>query len=77
MTDRDLHVVFGAGQVGRALVAHLAAEAKAVRVVSLHRPPALPDGVDSRLVDVTDPDAAAAAATGASVIYQCLNAPYT
>ena len=77
MTDPHLHVVFGAGQVGRALVAHLAAESKAVRVVSLHRPPELPEGVDSRLVDVTDPDAAADAAQGASVIYQCLNAPYT
>jgi hypothetical protein len=26
---------------------------------------------------VTDPESAAAAAKGASVIYQCLNAPYT
>lgn len=77
MTESRLHVVFGAGQVGHALVAHLAGEGKAVRVVSLHRPQALPDGVDSRAVDVTDGDAAADAAEGASVIYQCLNAPYT
>ena len=27
--------------------------------------------------DASDPEAAAAAAEGASVIYQCLNAPYT
>jgi nucleoside-diphosphate-sugar epimerase len=77
MTARQLHVVFGAGQVGRTLVASLAMQDKAVRVVSLHRPPALPEGVDSRVADVTDHEAAADAAKGASVIYQCLNAPYT
>jgi hypothetical protein len=36
------------------------------------------DGVDWRSVDVTDPAAAtAAAAKSATLIYQCLNAPYT
>ena len=77
MTDSRLHVVFGAGQVGRALIANLAAAGLAVRVVSLHRPPHLPDEVDSRVVDVTDGEAAVDGAKGASVIYQCLNAPYT
>ena len=77
MTDSRLHVVFGAGQVGRALVAQLAGEDKAVRVVSRHRLPTLSEGVDSRVVDVTDGEAAVDAAKGASVVYQCLNAPYT
>lgn len=77
MTDSQLHVVFGAGQVGRALVGHLAGEGRAVRVIALHRPPSLPEGVDSRAIDVTDGDSAVEAAKGASVIYQCLNAPYT
>jgi nucleoside-diphosphate-sugar epimerase len=77
MSGGELHVVFGAGQVGHALVAQLANRGKSVRVVSLHRPSALADGIDSRLADVTDPEAAADAAKGASVVYQCLNAPYT
>ena len=77
MTDSRLHVVFGAGQVGGALVAHLAGAGSVVRVVSRHQPPTLPEGVESRLVDVTDGDAAADAAKGASVVYQCLNAPYS
>ena len=47
----------------------------AVRAVSRHRPPALA-GVDWRAADAADPEAAADAAKGASVIYQCLNAPY-
>jgi len=76
MSEPRLHVVFGAGQVGRALIDQLARAGETVRVVSLHRPPDLPDGVDSRAVDVTDAEAASEAARGASVVYQCLNAPY-
>ena len=44
--------------------------------VSRHRPAALADGVDWRAADATDPEATADAAKGASVVYQCLNAPY-
>jgi nucleoside-diphosphate-sugar epimerase len=44
--------------------------------VSRHRPATRP-GIDWRVADVSDPEAAADAAKGASVIYQCLNAPYT
>src|ERR1700761_9626271 len=76
MGENRLHVVFGTGQVGSALAAHLAGRGIAVRAVSRHRPPALA-GVDWRAADAADPEAAADAAKGASVIYQCLNAPYT
>jgi nucleoside-diphosphate-sugar epimerase len=72
-----LHVVFGTGQVGSALAARLAGLGLAVRAVSRHRPPALAGGIDWRAADVTDPEAAADAAKGASVVYQCVNAPYT
>ena len=77
MSEDRLHVVFGAGQVGRVLAARLAGLGVAVRMVSRHRPSASLDGVDWRAADATDADAAADAAKGASVIYQCLNAPYT
>src|SRR5580700_4206085 len=70
-----LHVVFGTGQVGSALAAHLAGQGIAVRAVSRRRPNALA-GVDWRAADAADPESAADAAKGASVIYQCLNAPY-
>jgi nucleoside-diphosphate-sugar epimerase len=77
MSEDRLHVVFGAGQVGRALTARLAGLGLPVRVLSRTRPSGLLDGVDWRAADATDPDAATAAAEGASVVYQCLNAPYT
>jgi nucleoside-diphosphate-sugar epimerase len=77
MDEGPLHVVFGTGQVGVALAAQLAAQGVAVRTVSRHRPGTLANGVDWRAADATDPEAAADAAKGAAVIYQCLNAPYT
>jgi nucleoside-diphosphate-sugar epimerase len=77
MGEDRLHVVFGTGQVGTALVAQLARSGLAVRAVSRHRPATLTDGVDWRAADASDPEAAAGAAKGASVVYQCLNARYT
>jgi len=77
VSEHGLHVVFGAGQVGRALAGHLARSGAQVRAVSLHRPSGLDDGIDWRAADVSDPEAAVDAAKGAAVVYQCLNAPYT
>lgn len=77
VTESGLHVVFGAGQVGRTLAAHLAGLGLAVRAVSLHRPSALTDEVEWHAADVNDREATTTAAKGASVVYQCLNAPYT
>ena len=75
--DDGLHVVFGAGQVGRVLAALLAERGVTVRVVSRRRPAGLGEGIDWRPADAADLDAASDAAKGATVIYQCLNAPYT
>ncbi|MGO8862965.1 MAG: NAD-dependent epimerase/dehydratase family protein [Acidimicrobiales bacterium] len=76
MTEREQHVIFGTGQVGLALAACLASSGNVVRSVSRHRPATLDDGVDWRSADASDPEAATHAAEGATVIYQCLNAPY-
>jgi nucleoside-diphosphate-sugar epimerase len=72
-----MHVVLGVGQVGRAVADHLTASGVAVRAVSRHRPPNLSEGVDWRQADLTDAEAAADAVKGATVVYQCLNVPYT
>ena len=77
MGEDHVHVVFGTGQVGSALSTHLLGLGLPVHAVSRHRPPTLIEGVDWRAADVTDPEAASDAAKGASVVYQCLNAPYT
>jgi nucleoside-diphosphate-sugar epimerase len=77
MSEDRLQVVFGAGQVGRALATRLTGLGVPVRMVSRHRPSGPLDGVDWRAADATDPEAATDAAKGAAVVYQCLNAPYT
>lgn len=77
MSGGQCHVVFGAGQVGRALSAHLAGLGFSVRVVSRSPPAGLSAGVVWSAVDASDPEAATQAAHGAAVIYQCRNAPYT
>lgn len=77
MDENPLHVVFGTGQVGLALASRLSELGLAVRSVSRHRPAELAEGVDWRAADATDHQAAADAAKGAAVVYQCLNAPYT
>ncbi len=77
MAEDRLHVVFGTGQVGTALIDHLSSLGLPVRAISRSRPTTLADGVDWRAADVTDPEAAEDAAKGALVVYQCLNAPYT
>ena len=76
VSEDRLQVVFGSGQVGRALAAHLAGLGLPVRVVSRHRAAGLPGVVDWCGADATNLEAAFEAANGAAVIYQCLNAPY-
>ena len=71
--ENRLQVVFGSGQVGRALAAQLAGLGLPVRVVSRHRAVGLPEVVDWWGADAVDPEAASEAAKGAAVICQCLN----
>jgi nucleoside-diphosphate-sugar epimerase len=77
VSENGLHVVFGAGQVGRVLSARLAAAGLAVRLLSRNRPDAVPAGVEWLAVDASDAERAVDAADGGQVIYQCLGAPYT
>jgi len=72
-----MHVVFGAGQVGNALIDRLASAGRAVRAVSRHRPQSVAPGLEWHVADAADPAATVAAAAEASVVYQCLGAPYT
>ncbi len=77
MGEEPLHVVFGAGQVGRSLAVRLSDLGHPVRTVSLHRPEGLGSDIDCRIADVTDVESAVDAAKGATVVYQCLGVPYT
>ncbi|MEM6791792.1 MAG: NAD-dependent epimerase/dehydratase family protein [Myxococcota bacterium] len=67
------HTVFGAGQVGLGLARHLAAAGHEVRIVRRSAPGPHLDGVTWRQGDARDPDVAASACAGASVVYNCTN----
>jgi len=74
---RPLHVVFGAGQVGAPLALALAARGCEVRVVSRSGAGSGTPGVVAVRADAGDPEAAAAAAKGATALYHCMNPPYS
>jgi nucleoside-diphosphate-sugar epimerase len=68
--------VFGAGGAGGALVRELAAQGKAVRVVTRSGQGEFPAGVEVVAADAADPASARGACAGASVVYHAVNVPY-
>jgi nucleoside-diphosphate-sugar epimerase len=73
---RDVHVVFGTGPVGLALVDALVAQALRVRVVSRSGRAQVPGGVEVIAGDVLNREFATRAAANAAAVYQCMNPPY-
>jgi nucleoside-diphosphate-sugar epimerase len=71
-----MHVVFGTGAIGLALIDELARTRVPVRAVNRSGRAPVPDGVDLVKGDASDPALATAAAGGAATVYQCLNPPY-
>lgn len=71
----DLHVIFGAGQVGTPLAQRLLAAGKRVRVVK-RSPGGTAPGAEARPGDAADAAFCRQAAAGAAAVYHCLNPPY-
>jgi nucleoside-diphosphate-sugar epimerase len=72
----ELHVVFGNGPVGLAVVDTLIAQGKKVRVVSRSGARrSLPESVEVVRGDATHPEDTRQVCAGASHVYQCTNAP--
>ncbi len=71
----DVHVVFGTGPVGRALIDALVERDLPVRAVC-RAPSNIPDGVQTAAGDAADRTFAAAATSDAAAVYQCLSPPY-
>jgi nucleoside-diphosphate-sugar epimerase len=72
----ELHVVFGAGQVGFPLAARLLAAGKRVRIARRSTAP-VPSGSELVLGDASDRTFCLAAASGATALYHCMNPPYS
>ena len=72
----DVHVVFGTGAIGLALIDELAGRGVPVRAVNRSGSAEVPTDVEVLGGDVSDGDFAVRAAAGAAVVYQCLNPAY-
>ena len=73
---RQVHVVFGAGQIGAPLAERLVDAGHDVRVV--RRSPGMPPaGATLRTGDAGDAAFVDEAVRGASVVYHCMNPPYS
>jgi nucleoside-diphosphate-sugar epimerase len=78
MSDNEgLHVVFGTGPVGLAVMDELLKKGKRVRMVNRGGRASVPEGVEVVGGDATDEAFAREASEGASVVYFALNPPYT
>jgi nucleoside-diphosphate-sugar epimerase len=72
----ELHVVFGSGPVGLAVIDTLLAQGARVRVVSRSGARrALPEAVEVARGDATNPDETRRACAGATHVYNCTNPP--
>lgn len=76
-TQQDLHVIFGTGPVGRAVMSELLARGRRVRMVNRSGRAELPAGVEIVAGDASDPGVTRAICQGAAVVYNCTNPPYT
>ncbi|HQU73960.1 MAG TPA: NAD-dependent dehydratase [Calditrichia bacterium] len=72
----ELHVIFGTGPVGMAVMAELLRKKKAVLMINRSGRIPLPNGVDYMQMDVAYSDNAVRACKNAAVIYNCTNPPY-
>lgn len=76
-TNQELHVIFGTGPVGLAVMDELLNRGKQVRLVNRSGRATVPVGVQVVAGDATDPAFTRQVCTGATVVYQCSNPPYT
>jgi nucleoside-diphosphate-sugar epimerase len=76
MTDNELHVVFGTGPVGLAVMDDLVRKGKRVRMVNRGGRADVAEGVEVVGGDAADPTFTREVSTGASVVYFALNPPY-
>lgn len=76
-TFGELHVIFGSGPIGRAVLSELRARGRHVRIVNRQASIVVPDGVELLHCDATNPEYTREACKGATVVNNCTNPPYT
>ena len=74
--DKGLKVVFGTGPLGLAVMEQLVANGQSVKMVNRSGQGNFPEGVETAKGDASDPASARETCEGATVVYNCVNAPY-
>jgi nucleoside-diphosphate-sugar epimerase len=72
----DLHVVIGAGPLGRAVAREVHSRGRRVRIVNRAGNAKVAPGIEAMAADVERPEDARRAGEGAVAVYHCANAPY-
>ena len=76
MNSPDLHVIFGTGPLGLAVMRTLLARGKSIRMVNRKGKAEVPVQVEMVKGDATDQASVRQVCDGATVVYHCANAPY-
>lgn len=74
--ERELHVVFGTGPLGMAVMRELVVRGKSVRMINRSGHADVPQGVEVVKGDAYSVAVTTAVAKGAAVAYQCAQPPY-
>lgn len=75
-TPPELHVIFGTGPLGQAVMRELIARGKPVRMVNQHGKAPVPPQVEVIASDAYNPSHTREVCRGALVVYQCAQPPY-
>jgi nucleoside-diphosphate-sugar epimerase len=75
-STNDLHVIFGTGPLGLAVMRELVRQGKPVHMVNGRGKAVLPEGVELVASDAYLPDNTRRVTRGAAVVYQCAQPPY-
>ena len=73
----ELHAIFGTDAVAMAVMRELHKQGKRVRMVNRSGTAAIPGNVEVVKANAADPASARQVCRGATVVYNCVNAPYT
>lgn len=75
--NQELHVIFGTGPLGQAVMRELVTQKKRIRMVNRSGQAVVPNEVEVIAADAYDPASTKAVTADASVVYQCAQPAYT
>ena len=77
MSNKELHVIFGTGPLGMAVMQELSSRGRQVRMINTRGQAAVPAGVEVVKGDAYSADSAQVLTRDAGVVYQCAQPAYT